>query len=56
MIEDNDYSRIMVAGFLEESGVANVLEASDGSEALEILAEGTVGLIICDIIMEPMDG
>ncbi len=56
VIEDNDYSRMTIADFLDEGGVKNVVEAADGEEAVELLRERRIDLIICDIVMEPMDG
>lgn len=34
----------------------NILTAGDGEEALQILADNTVNLIVSDIMMEPMNG
>jgi len=36
--------------------LAQVLEAGNGAEALAVLGEGTVDLILCDINMPVMDG
>jgi two-component system, chemotaxis family, chemotaxis protein CheY len=56
VIEDNDYSRMTIADFLDEGGVKHVVEAADGEEAVAALREQRIDLIICDIVMEPMDG
>ncbi len=56
VIEDNDYSRMTIADFLSEGGVKVVVEAADGEEAVIALRERRIDLIICDIVMEPMDG
>lgn len=34
----------------------NILTAGDGEEALQVLADHTVSLVVSDIMMEPMDG
>ena len=34
----------------------NILTAGDGEEALQVLANHTVSLVVSDIMMEPMDG
>lgn len=34
----------------------NILTANDGEEALQVLADHTVNLVVSDIMMEPMDG
>lgn len=39
-----------------EVDVGEVIEAGDGSEALELLKQRQVGLILCDINMPNMDG
>lgn len=34
----------------------NILTAGDGEEALQVLADHTINLVVSDIMMEPMDG
>ena len=34
----------------------NILTAGDGEEALQVLADHTIHLVVSDIMMEPMDG
>ena len=56
LITDDDRAhRLMLRGHLEDAGY-NVLEAQDGLEALEILADNNIDLVLLDIIMPRMDG
>ncbi len=58
VVEDETFSLRFVSRILENRGVANVVGAGDGSEALEILemAETPIDLAIRDIEMPVMDG
>jgi two-component system, response regulator FlrC len=48
-LQDALVTTLVTAGF-------NVLAASDGGEALEVLGETTVDLVVSDIQMQPVDG
>ena len=54
----DDYNTMLriLRNLLRQIGFANVDEASDGSEALEKLRGGQVGLVISDWNMQPMTG
>jgi len=54
-IDDSSTMRRMVAFTLKGAGY-DVLEASDGAEALKVLKGRTVDLVISDINMPNMDG
>jgi two-component system chemotaxis response regulator CheY len=56
VVEDNDFVRDLVANQLKQIGFSRVITATDGEAALQIIAEITPGLMICDINMEPMSG
>ncbi len=58
VIEDDDIQRRLARAVLQQIGFVQVLEASDGSEALQVLAQssGTVDLALCDLDMAGMDG
>ena len=56
VVEDNDFVRDLVANQLKQIGFSRVVTATDGEAALQIIAETTPGLMICDINMEPMSG
>jgi two-component system, cell cycle sensor histidine kinase and response regulator CckA len=56
LVDDNDEVRELLARALEEAGYI-VLQARDGAEALEVLADGPqVQLLITDILMPGMTG
>lgn len=54
IVDDDDEIRILLSDILQER--YNVLLASDGKEALEMLKKHTPDLIVCDIIMPGMNG
>jgi CheY-like chemotaxis protein/HAMP domain-containing protein len=56
LIVDDDIRNVFVITSALENHNANILEASNGQEALDILAEDKVDLILMDIMMPVMDG
>ena len=54
IVEDHDDTRAMYATFLSHS--YNVLEARDGSRALDILRDHTPALVITDLSLPGIDG
>ena len=58
IVDDSSVMRKIVERSLRQAGVdlVQVMEAGDGAEALGIVKEGTVDLILCDINMPVMDG
>ena len=58
IVDDSSVMRKIVERSLRQAGVemAAVLEAGNGAEALAVLAENRVDLILCDINMPVMDG
>ncbi len=58
VIEDDPLQRRLARGVLQQIGFARVLEAGDGSEALQALAHSPapVDLALCDLDMAGMDG
>lgn len=58
IVEDNYFQRTMLACLARSAGAAEVLEAGDGLQALEVLRNhaGSVDLILCDLDMPNMDG
>lgn len=56
IIEDNLFMRQLVRKMLHGFGVRHLLEGADGSEGLEILSRDYVDLVICDWLMDPLDG
>ena len=58
IVDDSSVMRKIVERSLRQAGIdlGAVAEASNGAEALTVLAENTVDLILCDINMPVMDG
>ena len=58
IIDDSSVMRKIVTRSLRQAGIdlAQVLEAGNGAEALAILQESQVDLILCDINMPVMGG
>jgi two-component system chemotaxis response regulator CheY len=58
IVDDSSVMRKIVERSLRQAGleISAVLEAGNGAEALAVLAESHVDLILCDINMPVMDG
>jgi two-component system chemotaxis response regulator CheY len=58
IVDDSSVMRKIVERSLRQAGVelTQVLEAGNGAEALTVLVENSVDLILCDINMPVMDG
>jgi two-component system chemotaxis response regulator CheY len=58
IVDDSGVMRKIVERSLRQAGVdlAEVFEAGNGAEALGVLNNGAVDLILCDINMPVMDG
>lgn len=56
VIEDNSFMRNLVRRMLLGIGVRDVMDARDGSEALDISGREYTDLILCDWLMDPLDG
>ena len=58
VVEDHAFQRRTLVRVLESMGVARVIEAEDGSQALALLAGGThrVDMVFTDLDMPTMDG
>jgi two-component system chemotaxis response regulator CheY len=58
IVDDSSVMRKIVERSLRQAGleISAVLEAGNGAEALAVLAENHVDLILCDINMPVMDG
>jgi len=58
IVDDSSVMRKIVERSLRQAGLnlAKVYEAGNGAEALGVLAENRVDLILCDINMPVMDG
>ena len=58
IVDDSAVMRKIVERSLRQAGInlSQVFEAGNGAEALAVLQEGKVDLILCDINMPVMDG
>lgn len=56
IVEDNVHFRTLIRSILNALGMTSLVEAEDGVEALEILADQSPDLVILDWKMEGMDG
>lgn len=56
VIDDIKSARAVLCDMLNEMGFSRCLEAQNGAEALEILRTNPVQLILCDFLMEGMNG
>ena len=56
IVDDAKPMRLLIRSMLFQFGFAQIFEADDGLDALEQLDEISVDVIICDWMMEPMDG
>ena len=54
IVDDDDEIRILLLDILQEQ--YNVLAATDGKDALDLLKKRIPDLVICDIIMPGMNG
>ncbi len=56
VVEDHDFQRRTLVRMLSSLGVREVLEACDGQQALALLRDTHVDLVVCDLDMPEMDG
>ncbi|MBI5265711.1 MAG: response regulator [candidate division Zixibacteria bacterium] len=56
IVEDNAHMRNLVKVILNAFGVHNIAEAADGADAFKILRHFLADIIICDWVMQPLDG
>jgi len=56
IVDDSLHMRQILKSLLNGLGIHGVIEAEDGGEAYNLLQEHDVDLVLCDLIMEPVDG
>ncbi len=54
--EDNPHMRTIMRSVLAGFGIRSIFEASDGSEALELVVDRKPHLVLCDWVMNPFGG
>jgi two-component system, chemotaxis family, chemotaxis protein CheY len=55
-VDDDQLMRSIVKGFLSQAGCRDILQARSGKEGLELFAGHRTDLVLCDWVMEPMNG
>lgn len=55
VVEDNDFVRMQIVRYLSDGGEYDIVEASGGRDALELI-DGSFLAAIVDVRMEPVDG
>lgn len=56
IVDDNKHMCTLVKTILSAFGVRNVVEAVDGADAFKVLKHFPADIIICDWVMQPLDG
>ncbi|MBO9708691.1 MAG: response regulator [Caulobacter sp.] len=56
LVDDNQHMRMLLTEILRAIGVKHVSEALDGAEALQVLREREIDIVITDLTMGPLDG
>jgi CheY-like chemotaxis protein len=56
IIEDNKHMSVMIKTLLGAFGVRSIVEANDGADAFKIFKHFPADIIICDWMMQPLDG
>lgn len=56
VVDDSKNMRHLFRTLLHSYGVKNVHEAEDGSEAFRKMCDLPIDLVVCDLVMEPVDG
>lgn len=56
IVDDVSAARMVLSDMLRELGFPQTIQASNGSEALEIVKTTPTQLILCDFLMEGMNG
>lgn len=56
LVDDNQHMRTLLHEILRAIGVRDVVEASDGAEALQQMRRHAIDIVITDLAMQPLDG
>jgi len=56
LVEDVRATRMIVRAILHSFGIYDIVEAADGEEALAMLSQRHIDVVITDLVMQPMDG
>ncbi len=56
VVEDTQMMRVLMTRYLKQAGYSHILESTNGREAIDLLKDRLVDLILLDINMPVMDG
>lgn len=56
LVDDNQHMRVLLIEILRAVGVRHVFEATDGVEALAVMRQTSIDVVITDLSMGPLDG
>lgn len=56
VVDDMEFNRVLICDILEREGFTNLIQAKNGAEALEIIDQQRIDLIILDLVMPEIDG
>ena len=56
VVEDDQETRELIVAMLEGTGIGQIERARNGQAALNDLRDFDPDIILCDVLMEPMDG
>lgn len=56
LVDDNQHMRMLLTEILRALGVRQIFEALDGAEALQLMRDIEMDLVMTDLTMGPLDG
>ncbi|MFZ0269983.1 response regulator [Caulobacter sp.] len=56
LVDDNQHMRMLLTEILRSLGVRQIFEAMDGAEALQLMRDTQMDLVMSDLTMSPLDG
>ncbi|HEY2708197.1 MAG TPA: response regulator [Caulobacteraceae bacterium] len=56
LVDDNHHMRVLLTEILRAIGVKYVFEAADGAQALNVMRQQQIDIVMTDLAMEPLDG
>jgi two-component system, chemotaxis family, chemotaxis protein CheY len=56
LVDDNPHMRLMLGQILRALGVRRIHEAGDGTEALQVMRDHAIDIVMTDLAMQPVDG
>ena len=56
LVDDNHHMRVLLTEILRAIGVKYIFEASDGAEAVQVMRQQPIDIVMTDLAMQPLDG